>query len=194
MKMLYLTIFISITILLNSCGKTDEEIALEKKRIQDSIEKVIESAKETAVEEAQQKAESEKRLAEQAEWERKNKKFNVEDLVGTWNVKMSCINSNCQGTNVGDIRSETWYINYEGGRIIVKVSGNSTTNTLYTGTFDGKILKLHYDLIKTGLFKDKTVSVIDATLRMDSPNELIGKRKVLNDGPCNIDYNISLTK
>lgn len=191
----YLLISLMFVIsLIISCGPSDSELEAQKKRTQDSIDQVVEQAKQAAVEEAQYLAEQQRLQAEQEKWEKENQNYSLDELVGTWNVRMTCTSSTCSNTSKGDIRSENWNINYEDGKIAVKVLGNSNTSTYYTGSFDGKNLILQSKLVKDGLFNDKVIAVTEVTLRMNSSNEMTGKREVMNEGPCKILYNLKLIK
>jgi hypothetical protein len=41
-------------------------------------------------------------------------------LIGKWNVRMTCTETSCPGSAVGDIKTESWVISYEGNYLEAK--------------------------------------------------------------------------
>ncbi|MEN6295592.1 MAG: hypothetical protein ABFD61_05630 [Chloroherpetonaceae bacterium] len=181
---------IMLIISIYGCGPSKKDLAIQAKRTQDSIDKVIELEKQKAANDERQKIADEQQKLEQQKWEEENKTFSIDELVGTWNIKMTCRNSSCPGVSQGEITTETWNINYLRNGIIVKVTGNNNTNSEYKGEFNGKFLTLQSKSIKSGFFSDKTIAVVDVRLKMTSPTELKGTREVVKEGPCKIEYTI----
>src|SRR5688572_12407051 len=41
-------------------------------------------------------------------------------LVGSWEVKMTCTETSCSGSAVGDTKNETWDISYQNKNVLAK--------------------------------------------------------------------------
>ena len=62
---------------------------------------------------------------------------------------MTCIETTCPGSAVGDTKTETWDINYENNLIIAKAMANNKLVRVYTGSYDGTNLTLSEDVANT---------------------------------------------
>ncbi len=187
MKTIY---FLILLVILMSCGPSQDELAKEKQHIIDSINTVNEN----------QRIEEEKMLQKhiQDSIAIANRTYEVKELAGEWSVNMTCTNSDCPNAKEGDIKSESWFISVESGKIKVKTIGNSSTNNIYEGSFDGKNLKLAFDVMttETGFLSSTTQKTADVKVKakMISTHEMKGIREVLNQTPCKITYEIQMKK
>lgn len=121
----------------------------------------------------------------------KPKEYQQGDLMGIWNVTMTATESTCEGTNVGDSKSETWTIESEAGVIKIRVSNNKNTGDSYNAKFLPQYNMLvgkgkDYDLFVTG----------DITLKltMIEDNKMEGTREVIVSTPCKIEYKLTARK
>jgi len=181
--------FIMIISLLFSCSENKEDKPQDIIISQDSINKIVEKAKQDAIKEQARKEadEATRKLAEES------KKFGFSDVVGVWNITMRCIQSDCPSTSIGDIRTETWHINYENYSISVVVIGNKNTNRDYEGDFNGKKLTLKNE-VDNGSAWSSSISKTNVELIMKNEKFLEGIREVLNPDPCIIRYYVSAIK
>jgi hypothetical protein len=114
------------------------------------------------------------------------KEFQASDIVGSWNVSMNCLSSDCDGWPAGNIYTENWNINFVNGEITVVVSGNVITETGTTSkSYKGQIQDNKLNLItqSPGL---KCTVVLDVI----NPNNMEGSREVLKSTPCAIRYSL----
>jgi hypothetical protein len=111
-----------------------------------------------------------------------------EDIVGTWNIVMTCTKLDCEGYVAGNIMTENWNISYIDSSIRVIVTGNTTTASSYQGVLGGNTLSL-----QSKSSRNKT----DVVLKIQSGKEMTGTREVINAGyeaPCSIDYSLEATR
>lgn len=183
-------LLLAILVFAYSCGGESEvkEVAEINK---DSIENAIREDERNRLEEEKLKAEEERIKLE-------NKRYTHEEIAGEWTVVMKAIKSDCNNAKVGDIKSEKWYINFEDEFAIINVEGNTNTNKEYSGSFDGKNFVIS-DIVKVTekkFFKDevKTIAKTTVNLKVENANLITGKREVVQNGPCQIEYEVKLKR
>jgi hypothetical protein len=68
-------------------------------------------------------------------------KFNA-DLIGNWSTSMRCTETSCEGSAVGDTKSEKWEISYQDNQVKLKAFVNSQLIGEYSGLFsdDGLVV------------------------------------------------------
>jgi hypothetical protein len=112
--------------------------------------------------------------------------FNPE-LVGDWQVKMVCTETTCDGSAIGDTKTEQWNISFENNKVIAKASTNDKLNRIYSGLYKNKSLQLiaHPSTSNT---------VMKVTLQQTKKNTLEGTREILMGDQCKIIYSMHLVK
>ena len=113
------------------------------------------------------------------------------DLVGRWNAKMTCTETNCHGSAVGDSKTEVWDINYSRTRVIAKVMEGNKLSRIYTGSFAGNQLELMEDVSQT---PGVTGTQIIVRLTLSDPKTMNGQREIVRSGDCRILYELQLKK
>lgn len=106
-------------------------------------------------------------------------------IVGRWVVKMSCVETSCDGSALGDTKTEQWDIRYNGGSIVVKAYSGKVLTRIYTGSINGNVLQI------TDESQDSDVS-IGAILKLSS-GRLAGKREI-HQKDCKIIYAVTAEK
>lgn len=109
------------------------------------------------------------------------------NLTGKWQVKMTCVETNCSGSAIGDVRNEQWNLSYRNDLFIVEGMTNGAVNTLYTGLYNGSELQLNADNQATG-------TVISIVLTPSEGGVMLGRREVTQAGGCKIFYRLNLNK
>lgn len=109
------------------------------------------------------------------------------NLTGKWQVKMTCVETNCTGSAIGDVRNEQWNLSYRNDLFIVEGLTNGVVNTLYTGLYNGSELQLNADNTAAG-------TVISIVLTPAEGGTMTGRREVTQAGGCKIFYRLNLTK
>jgi hypothetical protein len=112
-------------------------------------------------------------------------------IVGTWNVRMVCTETTCPGSAVGDIRNETWQINYESNKVIAQARASNQLVRIYTGIYTGNTLELIED---RQISPSQPATRMVARLRVTSDIKMEGSREILREGDCKIIYSMEMTK
>ena len=112
-------------------------------------------------------------------------------LVGTWNAQMTCTETSCPGSAVGDTKTETWEISYQGNNVIAKAKVNEELVRVYSGIYTGNTL----ELVETVDNAVQSTTKIVVRLTVASDSRLEGQREIerLNE-KCKIIYALTLDK
>ena len=111
-------------------------------------------------------------------------------LVGNWVVTMECIETTCEGSAIGDTKTEQWNISYQNNKVIAKASANKKLIRTYTGLFKENNLAL------TAGQTPETDTHMDVTLTPHQATEglMEGQRVISQGGKCKIVYAIKAEK
>lgn len=109
------------------------------------------------------------------------------NLTGKWQVKMTCAETNCSGSAIGDVRNEQWNIAYRNDLFIVEGLADGAVNTLYTGLYNGQEMQLNSGASSAGT----TISIV---LTPAENGNMVGRREVTQAGGCKIFYRLNLNK
>jgi hypothetical protein len=114
-----------------------------------------------------------------------------QQLIGVWNVKMTCTETTCPGSAVGDTKSETWDIGYENNNIIAKAIANNKLARIYTGSYDGNNLTLTEDVANV---PSEPATKMTIRLTLTEETKMDGQREIVRENDCRIVYNLQLNK
>ncbi len=183
---LLLTLF--TLFLLPGCGIREREKSLQEKetelarREQDlTVREEALRVKEQALAQREQKLDS----------TRQDSAFFNPNIMGIWNVKMVCIETTCPGSAIGDTRSETWDISYQGDQIIAKAMADNTLVRTYAGTYNDNWLQLRENV---ALSPNAPATEMVVRLSLLNENTLEGQREIIRSGDCRIVYSLQLEK
>jgi len=112
-------------------------------------------------------------------------------LPGSWDVRMSCTETSCPGSAVGDTKTEIWEIRYQENNVIARAMVNNELVRTYSGIFTGNTLELVETRENTGT-QPATRMVV--RLRLSSEKQMEGQREIERIGQCKIIYETVLTK
>lgn len=112
-------------------------------------------------------------------------------LLGTWSVRMRCTETNCPGSAVGDVKTETWEIAYQDRSLIAKAFDNKKLVRIYTGNFKENGAVLNYTAQGQQADENSNISV---TLQKPVDNKLNGRREIIGVNQCKIIYDLELRK
>jgi hypothetical protein len=115
----------------------------------------------------------------------------VRRLPGTWATRMSCIETDCSGSALGDSKNEQWEISYEQDAVLVRASVNNKVVRVYTGQLNGSTLELTAQHMAGETLPD---AIITAQLQATSDRRLEGRREINRSDNCRIVYALDLTK
>jgi hypothetical protein len=112
-------------------------------------------------------------------------------LVGTWSVRMTCTETTCAGSAVGDTKTEQWDFSYQGNTIMVKASANEKLVRVYTGFFTGNTIELVEE--RAGAENQRSSKMI-IRLRIIDDTHMDGQREIVRENDCRVVYTLQLQK
>ena len=112
-------------------------------------------------------------------------------LAGHWVVKMTCTETTCTGSAIGDTRTEQWEIAYQAENIIARAMMNGNLVRAYTGSYNGSMLEL------TEAREQNTadpVSKMTVRLRLVDDNTMDGTREIIRENNCKVVFAMEMKK
>ncbi|HUC80570.1 MAG TPA: hypothetical protein VMR70_06615 [Flavisolibacter sp.] len=117
-------------------------------------------------------------------------KYNAK-LAGVWNVQMTCTETSCTGSAVGDTKTETWEISYQDRNVIARAKVNNELVRVYSGLYNGTTLELAEALES----EQKPATKMIVRLQLTSDTQLEGQREIdrISEN-CRIIYSMKMKK
>jgi hypothetical protein len=114
-----------------------------------------------------------------------------QNLIGTWSVKMTCTETSCTVSAVGDTKTEHWNLSYQGTRLVAKVIDKNKLSRIYSGPFNqNSVIMTEY--------RDSSNAATDSrmTVRLNILNDknMEGKREIIMEDDCRIIYTLQMNK
>ena len=110
-------------------------------------------------------------------------------LAGNWTVKMTCTETTCAGSAVGDTKTEQWQLSYQDKNIIARAMSNDALVRVYTGIYTGNTV----ELVSAGS-EGTPASKMVVRLRRVNETTLEGEREIVRENQCKIVYALKLDK
>lgn len=111
----------------------------------------------------------------------------IPELVGRWQVKMLCTETSCEGSAIGDSKTEQWEIIYQNDKYIANAMYGKNLVRVYSGIYKDNVLLLSSQPSGADAF-------IKVTLRFVKSNRLEGEREITQQGNCKILYSLVVDK
>jgi hypothetical protein len=111
-------------------------------------------------------------------------------LAGNWSVKMTCTETTCSGSAVGDTKTEQWQLSYESNSILAKAMSGGQLVRVYTGFYTGNTVELVATRDSTAA-GSSTKMVVRLTI-VDEMH-LDGQREITRDD-CKVIYSLQMEK
>jgi uncharacterized protein (DUF3084 family) len=112
-------------------------------------------------------------------------------LIGRWNVQMTCTETTCAGSAVGDTKNEQWDLAYEGSTLIARAKANEQLVRVYTGAYAGNVIALTNNSPAADTLNQAAMLV---RLRIVDETNLEGEREIVRGNQCKIVYAIKMQK
>lgn len=109
------------------------------------------------------------------------------NITGRWNVQMTCTETTCPGSAVGDIKNEQWEIVQQANTIIVRARANDQLVRVYTGSIENGTVSLIAD--QTGS-TDATPVKMAVQFKPVNNKRMEGKREIIREKDCRIVYTL----
>jgi hypothetical protein len=107
-------------------------------------------------------------------------------IIGKWTVKMSCIETSCEGSALGDTKTEQWIMSYKDNNVIVNAYSGLVLIRVYIGSYNNNVLKIADEKPNSG-------ALISATLNLINEERMDGSREI-KQKDCRIVYALSARK
>lgn len=112
-------------------------------------------------------------------------------LVGTWAVQMTCTETTCPGSAVGDTKAEHWELSYQDNDIVAKAMVGKELTRVYRGAYTGSTLEL---VENREAAADQPAAHMIVRLRMISGKLMEGEREIVRADDCKIIYALQMNK
>lgn len=109
-------------------------------------------------------------------------------LTGNWKVKMTCIETSCTGSAVGDTRTEQWELKYQDYNVMAYAVKDGKVTRTYSGIFQNELLKLRVQK------ENETEADMNVDLSFANENKMEGKREIVQQDGCKIVYTMEAEK
>ncbi len=113
-----------------------------------------------------------------------------DSISGLWSVTMTCIETDCEGSAVGDIKTERWDISLKNGTLQAEAQVNDRLKRVYQGVLNGDAYQL---ALKPTMNSNETKAKMLVSLKPLSYQEMEGRREIYREG-CRIIYSLELEK
>lgn len=105
-------------------------------------------------------------------------------IAGRWQIKMQCVETSCDGSAIGDVKTEQWTFSTDGNDVVAKAYVGKNLIRIYTGFYTQSGLQL---TDKSSLSANTTMEV---TLRILNEKTMDGLREIMLPN-CKTTYSIS---
>jgi hypothetical protein len=112
-------------------------------------------------------------------------------LIGNWAVQMTCTETTCPGSAVGDTKAEHWELSYLDNRMVAKAMVGKDLVRVYTGRYTGNTLELEGNRSDT---TNQPATRMIVRLRLVSDKAMEGEREIVREGDCKIIYAVQMEK
>ncbi len=112
-----------------------------------------------------------------------------ERITGTWNVQMKCIETDCPGSAIGDVKKEKWEIGYEVDKVIVRSYTSNNLSRVYMGIYKYNTLEA-----RAVLDSANTTEIVFSIRPTEKEGSMEGTREIKQSDGCTIVYALSLQK
>ncbi|WP_346236426.1 hypothetical protein ABDK00_015555 [Niabella insulamsoli] len=107
-------------------------------------------------------------------------------VEGKWQVQMQCVETSCEGSAIGDVKSEQWVFTTENNAIVVKAYAGKNLSRIYNGSYTRSGLQLVDQ-------NSHSATLMEVTLRILDEGKMDGIREIkLPD--CKTTYSITAGK
>ncbi len=112
-------------------------------------------------------------------------------LAGKWSVKMTCTETTCTGSAVGDTKTEQWEISYQGSNIMARAMVGDKMVRVYSGTNTGGSIELT-ETSEISIPQPATRMFV--RLRVINDQNLSGQREIIRVNDCKVIYALEMNK
>ena len=115
----------------------------------------------------------------------------IEALAGTWDVRMTCIETSCPGSAIGDTKNEQWEIGYQNDVLLAKATVRGKLVRVYSGISTSRGIEL---AARPGVDQADASTRMLVRLQRNTSGKLMGSREIIRGSDCKIVYALELSK
>lgn len=112
-------------------------------------------------------------------------------LAGDWLVKMTCTETTCSISAIGDTRTEQWALSYRGYQLLARATVKNNFIRSYQGFVFENRLELDEQKDSTRESQGVTMKV---RLQLSDSTSLTGEREIVHENNCRVVYALQLKK
>ncbi|MGV3510037.1 MAG: hypothetical protein ACO1N7_12170 [Sphingobacteriaceae bacterium] len=189
MVLKFSSILLVVSIILSGCGKSANQKNIEKRE-----KEIQQKEQQLKAFEQQLKLKEQNLLSREKQLDSLKTKADTigvynPKLVGNWRVNMQCIETTCEGSAIGDTKTEQWNISYNNNKVVANALSNKKIIRVYTGLFKENTLELKAQ--PTDLETEMNVVL---TPHSSTENLMEGRRIINHSGKCKIVYALKAEK
>ena len=181
----------TVVLLCSGCDSKAREEALQKKETELAEKEQQLTLKEKSLQIREEELMQLKQQLDSVKTKKDTALVYNQQLIGEWNVKMTCTETTCPGSAVGDTKSETWNINYENNLIVARAMVNDKLVRVYTGSYDSTNLILSEEVTNA---PTEPATRLTIRLALTGENTMEGQREIVRENDCRIIYSLQLSK
>lgn len=179
--------------LFSGCSLRQREVELDKKMTDLHDREQLLALREQSLDLKEQQLNDREKLIDSSKTNMNDSSFILnKQLPGTWAVRMQCVETNCQGSAVGDSKNEQWEFRFQDNNVVASAISNNKVVRIYTGSFVNNVLRLSVPQDSTDLQFGKMVVRLQNV--KDKEKEMEGEREIVQASGCRILYALQLKK
>lgn len=173
---------------MTSCNFQEKENQLKAKEMELNKREQELAIREAALISKEEKLKLQEQLIDSAQKTWDSVGIYNEVLIGDWAVTMNCTETSCEGSAIGDTKTEQWSIFYENNQVTVKSFFKKKLLRIYKGIYYNNTLKLTEE-------NNTTDAQITIELAFDAKDtkKMKGTRTIIQP-TCKIVYSLDVSK
>lgn len=176
----------ALLFLLQGCGPNEREERLKKRELASAQKEQQLLEWEQKLKMKEQELTNTQQSLDSAKLQNDSTEVYNPALVGKWTVKMSCTETTCDGSALGDTKTETWDISYKGNTVVVSAYAGKALVRVYVGAYSNNVLQIADEQVNGEVSITALINVVNEK-RME------GKREIVQKG-CKIVYALTLER
>jgi len=179
------TLLLSLILLLNSCDNREQKLRKKEMELIQKEQELLLREKELQLRE--QQLTSQQRVNTN---ENKNNSVKNQKVTGSWTAQMTCIETDCEGSAIGDTKNEQWEISNKNNIFLAKAMAKNKLVRVYSGELHGNIFELSAE---QNAAESSAQAKMLVKLKVVSATRMEGRREIFREG-CKIIYSLELNK
>jgi hypothetical protein len=114
-----------------------------------------------------------------------------EQLIGLWSVRMTCTETSCAGSAVGDTKNENWDFSFQDNTLIAKAMNGTELIRTYTGSMTDNNIMLEEDVPAS---QSTPATHMQIRLTWADGKNMEGQREIIRENDCRLVYRLQMTK